>query len=125
MTLLLDSNVWIAYFEGSPRGAKVRTFIEGTEKIIISPINIAEVFRHALAHRGRGTAERIVAAMLEYAFEIPIESTLAIQAAALKHQHMLALADALIYATTQMHEATLVTSDSDFKHLAGVEYLGT
>ena len=33
------------------------------------------------------------------------------------------MADAIVYATAQAHNATLVTSDADFKDLAQVVYL--
>jgi predicted nucleic acid-binding protein len=33
------------------------------------------------------------------------------------------MADALVYATALMHEATLITSDADFASLPGVTFL--
>ncbi|HHF55597.1 MAG TPA: type II toxin-antitoxin system VapC family toxin, partial [Thermoplasmatales archaeon] len=48
MTVLIDSWAWIEYFRGSEYGGKVKKYIEGKEKAIISAINIAEVYRWIL-----------------------------------------------------------------------------
>jgi predicted nucleic acid-binding protein len=44
------------------------------------------------------------------------------KAADLSLDHQLAMADAIVYATAILHDATVVTSDSDFESLPGVIY---
>ncbi len=44
-------------------------------------------------------------------------------AAEVSLEHRLAMADAVVHATAQMLEATLVTSDEDFDELPGVTYM--
>lgn len=124
LTVLLDSNMWIEYFEGSTKGEKVREYVESEEKIIVSTINIAEVFRQMLQKKGEASAKKVVAIMTGYAFAIPVTTEIALAAAALKHQHKLGLGDSIIYATAKMNHAMLVTGDSDFKGMTDVIVLG-
>jgi predicted nucleic acid-binding protein len=51
-----------------------------------------------------------------------MDLTVAIEAAALSATHKLHATDAIIYATAQLHNAKLFTSDAHFKDLPGVEY---
>ena len=49
---------------------------------------------------------------------VPIDETLALEAADIALESGLAMADALIYATARRHGATVVTADADFAALA-------
>lgn len=51
---------------------------------------------------------------------VPLDESLAIEAADLSLAHGLAMADAIVYATALRQGATLVTSDADFDGLADV-----
>ena len=54
---------------------------------------------------------------------VPVDVSLALEAADLALTHRLAMADALIYATARHHRALLITADADFEGLAGVELI--
>ena len=47
---------------------------------------------------------------------------IAVEAAVLSAKYKLHATDAVIYATAQLHEATLFTCDAHFKSLPGVDY---
>ena len=64
-----------------------------------------------------------VAARLKEQHVVPLDETLALEAADLSLRHGLAMADAIVYATARAMGATLVTSDVDFAALPGVQYL--
>ncbi|CAG0967717.1 hypothetical protein MYXO_01121 [Myxococcaceae bacterium] len=51
---------------------------------------------------------------------VPLDASLAIEAADLSLAHGLAMADAIVYATALRQGATLVTGDADFEGLADV-----
>jgi predicted nucleic acid-binding protein len=51
---------------------------------------------------------------------VPVDETLALEAADLSLELGLAMADAIVLATARRHEATLVTSDADFEGLESV-----
>jgi predicted nucleic acid-binding protein len=50
---------------------------------------------------------------------VPIDETLALEAADISLAFGLAMADSLVYATARRHEAKLVTGDVDFDGLPG------
>ena len=66
--------------------------------------------------------ERALAAVaaLRRATIIPVDESLALEAADVALERGLAMADAIVFATAQRHGATLVTGDSDFDGLPDV-----
>ena len=54
---------------------------------------------------------------------VPVDETLALEAADLSLAHRLAMADSLVYATARRYSATLVTTDADFAGLPGATVL--
>jgi uncharacterized protein len=65
------------------------------------------------------TEDRAVTAVsaLRHATIVSVDESLALDAADIALTHRLAMADALVYATARRHDATLVTSDTDFEGL--------
>jgi toxin FitB len=63
--------------------------------------------------------ERAVMAVsaLRHSRVVPVDESIALDAADLALRHKLAMADALVYATARRYDATLVTTDSDFDGL--------
>jgi toxin FitB len=53
---------------------------------------------------------------------VDITSEMAILATQISHEQKLGMADSLIYACAQNHEAFLWTQDADFEELEGVRY---
>lgn len=120
MTVLIDSNIWIDYFQASAIGKKAGEYIESKEKIVISTLNIAEVYRQILSKRDKQDAEKAVDILQQFSFVIPVTTEVAKKAAILKHEKKLGLADAIIYATAEQEHATLITADNDFRHMQNV-----
>lgn len=50
---------------------------------------------------------------------VPVDESLALEAADLSLQYQLAMADSLVYATGRRQGATVVTTDADFDGLPG------
>ena len=124
MAVLIDSNIWLDYFAGGQRARKVLHLIEQDQRtILISAINVTDLFHQFLKRKNKNDAEKMVELVSRYGFIVPVESSIALQAARLQHQQGLSLADALIYATAQEHHALLVTGDKDFKGMKDVEYI--
>jgi predicted nucleic acid-binding protein len=63
--------------------------------------------------------ERAVQAVaaLRRATIVPVDESLALEAADISLGHGLAMADSLVYATARRHGAKLVTADADFEGL--------
>ena len=122
MTVLIDSWAWIEYFKSSEAGKRAKGFIEGGS-IIISAINVAEVFRHMLI-LSKKDAEDALSFMLKISFVVPVSVKLAKDAALIKHEKKWGLGDSIVLATALQHGAKVVTGDSDFKNEPSVIFLG-
>jgi predicted nucleic acid-binding protein len=66
-------------------------------------------------------ADKAIAAM-RASHALVLDEGIALYAAELAHQHRLATADALIYATALREKAELITCDAHFEGLLGVNY---
>jgi predicted nucleic acid-binding protein len=85
----------------------------------VSAIEIYEVYKVIRRDISEERAMEAVAA-LQRATIVPVDSTLALEAADISLQRGLAMADSLVYATAQRHGAKLVTGDTDFDGLPDV-----
>jgi predicted nucleic acid-binding protein len=118
---LVDSSAWLEYFANGPNARFFSTPIENTHELIVSTINIYEVFRRVAQQRDETAALRAVAVM-EQGRLIPVDEVVALHAARLGSQHKLPMADSLILATARAYDATLWTQDADFDGIDGVRY---
>lgn len=107
--------MWIEYFNGTETGSKAKEFIDGEDIVIVSTINISEVYRHFLAKKGEDDARDALSFLLGASFPIPVCSKTAIKAAEVKNEKKMGLGDAIILATAKNHGAEIVTCDSHFK----------
>jgi len=119
---LVDSSGWIEYFiDGPNAGVFVKPLSDRT-RLIVPTVSIYEVFRVVLRRRGENAAIR-VAALMGHGQEIPLTSTLALEAARLAHDKGLAMADSIILATARLTGATLWTQDADFEGMPRVRFV--
>jgi predicted nucleic acid-binding protein len=95
------------------------TYLEGRDRLVVSAIELFEVYKVLRRDFSEERALEAVAAM-HRAVVIPVDETLALEAADLSLAHRLAMADAIIYATALRTGATLVTGDADFEGLSDV-----
>jgi predicted nucleic acid-binding protein len=114
---VVDSSAWLEYLGDTPRAKTFAAAIEDTENLVVPAICIFEVFRKVRRERGESAA-LVVAAAMQAGLVEPVDLALVLQATRLE----LPLADSLIYATAERHEATLWTQDEHFKDLPGVKY---
>ena len=117
--MLVDSVGWIAYFINDGLADAYEPYLVNTEELICSTINLYEVSRRIESSVGRRAAAEAVGQM-QKATIIPVDDTIATAASSFSITHKLAMADAIIYATAQLHQATLITSDAHFAGLPGV-----
>jgi predicted nucleic acid-binding protein len=116
--VVLDSSCWLEYFSGSTNADHYADAIANTVTLIVPIITVYEVYKVALREFGAAHANQAVALMREGRV-IDIGLNLTLSAAA----NGLPMADSLIYATAQIHKATLWTQDQHFEGLPGVRYL--
>lgn len=118
---IVDSSAWLSYFAGDANAGVFSSPIENIDNLIVPSITITEVFKCILRQRGEDMA-LVVIAHMKQGKVIPLDSTLAIDAAKYGIDYKLPLADSIIYATAQKHSALIWTQDIDFEPLEGVKY---
>ena len=119
---VLDSSGWLEYFTGGANAEIFRPIIEAEAELLIPTTCLYEVFKIILARAGEDEAVRVAGAM-SFGQIVDFDRELALFAAQISKEHKLAMADSIIYATAQMHNATLWTQDEHFKGLPGVQYI--
>jgi toxin FitB len=114
---VVDSSAWLEYFADGPRANQFAAAIENSERLLVPVIVLYEVFKKVLRERGEGDALR-AASIMQSGTVVEIDAGLALDAA----RYAMPLADSLIYATAQRHQAIVWTQDDDFKGLKDVQY---
>ena len=119
--ICLDSSGWIELAEGGPNAKAFAEALQPSQSLFSSVISLYEVSKYVTREAGEADAQEVLAFIRNYPV-IAVADDLALHAAELSALHQLAMADALIYATTLAHNATLWTKDIDFKDLPDVRY---
>ena len=118
---LVDSSGWLEYFTNGKNSDRFASVIEDTEDLIVSSLNIYEVFKKVIAERDENAALEAVAVM-QQAKVMDVTSSIALQAAKFSYIFKIPLADSIIYITAIENNAIVWTQDADFKGMEGVEY---
>ncbi len=118
---LVDSSGWLEYFADGKNAEHFAPIINDTKGLIVSTINIYEVYKKVILEKDEDSALQ-AAAMMQQAKVIEISSSIAVQAAKISYLYKLPMADCLIYITAREHNARVWTQDADFKDLEEVRY---
>lgn len=118
---LVDSSGWLEYFADGKNAKFFVQVIENTEELIVSTINLYEVYKKILLERDENSALQAIA-LMQQAKVVNITSSIAIMAAKLSCELKIPMADSLIYSTARIHDAVVWTQDADFKDLEEVKY---
>ncbi len=118
---LVDSSGWLEYLSDGKNAKLFAPAIEKTEELIVSTINIYEIYKKILLERDESSAIQVVG-LMQQAKVIEVSSTISIQAAKLSYERKIPMADSLIYTTAKQNNAIVWTQDIDFKELDDVKY---
>jgi predicted nucleic acid-binding protein len=118
---LVDSSGWLEYFAGGRKAKFFAPALEDNENLIVSTVNIYEVFKRVLQQRGEDAALRAVA-LMQQAGIVDVTSPIAMDAAQLSTELKLPMADSLKLATARAYGAILWTQDADLSGLPGVRF---
>ncbi|MDX8379187.1 MAG: type II toxin-antitoxin system VapC family toxin [Gallionella sp.] len=119
--IILDSSCWLEYFLDGKGADQYAQTIENNGEIIIPTIVLHEVFKVVMRATNEDSA-LAAAGVLQQFSVIPIDENIAMYSARLGQEHGLAMADSMILATAQIHQAALWTQDTDFRNLPNVKY---
>jgi toxin FitB len=115
--VVLDSSCWLEFLMDTPRAALFADVLEDAEALVVPVITVYEVIKKIVRELGDDIASSSLVLMQRSPI-VNVDLALATQAM----RNGLPLADSLIYATAQIHSATLWTQDQHFEGLPGVRY---
>jgi uncharacterized protein with PIN domain len=118
---LVDSSGWLEYLADGKNAGHFAAAIEKTDELLVSAVNIYEVYKKLVLEKNENVALQVVG-LMHQAKVIEVSSSIAVQAARFSLEFKMPMADSLIYATARMNDAIVLTQDADFKGLEGVEY---
>jgi len=122
--IALDSFGWIERFTNGPKATRYNKIIDQirSEEIITSVVVLNEVYRKIKKLKGEQIALENIAILTQTTI-VPMDQTLALEAADYSLEHGLHFSDALVYATARRFDAELCTSDEHFKGIPSVNYI--
>lgn len=118
---IVDSSGWLEYFSGGANAESFLSPLQNPSSLIVPVITIYEVFKVVLRETGENEALQSVAAM-QKGTVIDLTISIAMNAAKIRLQYNLPMADSIILATAKAYECIVWTQDSDFENLPGVNF---
>ena len=118
---LVDTCGWLEYLADTENAKNFEKEILDTKNLLVPTIVIYEVFKKVTLEFNEDTALEVIAELKQGQVS-EINETISIYAAKLSIEKKLPMADALIYATGLLNDATIFTQDNHFEGLAGVSY---
>ncbi len=118
---VVDTSVWVEWLTGSALGRKMAKEIPDRAECIVPTIVQLELSKWLQREAGEDHADQVIA-YTQKCIVVPLDTNLALLAAALHLQYKLATADAIVYATAQAQGAELLTCDAQFAKLPSVRY---
>ena len=118
---VVDSSGWLEYFAGSELAEVFSPAIEDLQSLLVPSISIFEVHKRLLLQQGLAHAQRAIEVMKRGSV-VPLSTEIAIEATHFSIDLKLPMADSIIYATADINDATIWTTDKHFKGLSRVEY---
>jgi predicted nucleic acid-binding protein len=119
---VVDSSAWLEYFANTANGQVFAKIINQPSQVLVSTVNIYEVFKRILQERTDHDAFYAVAIMMESRV-IELDVQMSLEAVLLSRQFKLPFADSILLATARAYEATFWTQDAHFAGIDGVQYI--
>ena len=118
---IVDTSGWLEYFADSPQARHFAAAVEDTEHLLVPAVIVYEVFKKVALSFDENRALQAIG-QLKQGRVVNVDEAIAIYAGKLSLEKKLPMADALIYATAVLHDATVYTQDAHFEGLAQVRY---
>lgn len=120
--IVMDSSIWVEFYLGNTAIRKLVIDQLRKKAVIVPSICIYEVSLAVERRIGEDMVKVAVANMREQVVD-NLSASRAVAAAQIRNERKLAMADAIVYASTLAHSATLLTQDRDFEGLPNVRYI--
>jgi len=121
--VLVDSSGWLEYLTADTKKPLFEPYLVDEKKTLVVPtIVLDEVRKKLLVGQQKTAADWFVSEALRHTV-VPLDDRIALDAANISIQFRIALADAIIYTTSVVENARLVTGDTHFANLPNVTIL--
>ena len=120
MRVVLDTCCWIEWLTDGRLSDRFAPFLTEPESLIVPTGVQYELHRWVCRERDEATAMEVIG-VTEQGTVAPLDTPLALLASELAATHGLAMADAVVYATSQQAGTDLVTCDARFETLPDVQ----
>lgn len=121
MKKLVDTCGWIEWLSNGSLADAFSPFLTKPEELITPTLVQYELYKWVCRERNSTVALEIIG-VTENTTVIPLDTNIALYAADLSKEHNLAMADAIVYATSLLNDAQLITSDKHFAKLSDVKF---
>ncbi len=118
---IVDSCGWLEYFFNQSNSDFFAPSLLDTAQLLVPSITIYEVSKRMLTLRAGPPVEEAVALMTKSKV-VDLTPMQLLEASASAIRYKLAMADAIIWQTAEIHGATLYTQDLDLKGLPHVKF---
>lgn len=121
--VIVDSSGWLEFFTDGPLASVYAKHLKVPVEVSTPTVVLYEVYKKIKRERSEEDALSAVSIM-NRTHVVPLTESIALLAADLSLKHSLPMADAMVYATAVEKQCGLITSDSHFKDLAGITFIG-
>ena len=119
---VVDTSAWVEWLAGTALGTQVAEHFPDKPRWIVPALVQFELSKWLLREAGEDEADQVIA-FSQKCVVVPLDTRIALLAVELHREYQLATADAIVYATTRHHGASLLTCDAHFKGLPDVTLL--
>jgi predicted nucleic acid-binding protein len=116
---LVDTSAWLEYFTNGPNAEYFAKAIEDTDNLIVSVINIYEIYKKILTDKSKSDALEAIALLMQGTV-IDFNIDLAIKASQISKEHKLPMADSILLATALKYNSILWTQDQHFENISDI-----
>jgi predicted nucleic acid-binding protein len=121
MKKLVDTCGWIELLTNGKLVKSFAPYLTKNVDLIVPTLVQFELYKWVCREKNAALALEIIGVTESYKI-IPLDTNIALYAADLSKEYGLAMADAVIYATSRKNEALLITSDKHFQSLPHVKF---
>jgi predicted nucleic acid-binding protein len=119
---VVDTSIWIEWLIDSPLKAAIKEGFPETTQCVVPTIVQLELDKWLTREVGDVAADQVIA-YTQNCVVAMLDTKIALQAAELHRQYKLATADAIVYATSFIYGADLLTCDAHFENLPNVIFI--
>lgn len=121
MKKLVDTCGWIEWLTEGKLANMFAPYLSDPRELIVPTLIQYELYKWICREKDSTLALEIIG-ITECGTVVPLDTSIALSAADMAREYNLAMADAIIYATSKKYDIALITADKHFKGLPQVKF---